>query len=372
MEINYRLLDLSADAEIQQWLELFQICFHDSMDRDYWHWLHEKNPLYRKTKPLVFIAERDNRIVGSISVIPSQIQVKTHQDHCFLNLGYLYGAMVHPEFQRQGISSTLLKNAITLTKDEGYDLLTVCTTNIYAYQSLVHAGFTYVTSFKKSKGYLSFDGLLKNYIPVIPQNICKKIGFPISRIFARLFPKISHNLQVHYGDLTEYQGEINKIHTLDHSHKGVYHRRTLPFIQWRFSAPDIQSKCVSLWDGEMMLAYLILDYPFTKKNVLIEDMFALKDDEYLISIIMSEAVAILKNANMDSMWTYLIEKEGHHLKIFSVRNGFIWHSSGLKTIPMARYLYFPLTEDLHTETFSYEKQWNLMVADFWFFEKDDY
>jgi GNAT superfamily N-acetyltransferase len=372
MGINYRLLDSGSDTEIQQWLDLYRICFHETMDRDYWYWLHEKNPIYRKTKPLVFIAEVNSRIIGSVSVIPSQNLVKTHQNQYFLDSCYIYGIMVHPEFRRQGISSTILKNIINFTKDEGYDLLTVCSTNLYSYQSLVHAGFTCLTSFKKSKGYLSMNGLMKNYLPILPQQISKTLGFPLSGIFTLLFPKISHNLQVRYGDIPEFIGEIDKIHRADYTHSGVHGGRTPPYIQWRFSAPGICSKCLSLWEGGKMIAYIIFDYPDPGKNVLIEDLFALKDDEYLISILVSEAVAILKKANADSVWTYLMEREGIHSKIFSQRHGFISHSSGLKTLPMARFLYLPLKENLNHEIFSDEKQWNLMAADSWFFEKSDY
>ena len=39
---------------------------------------------------------------------------------------------------------------------------------------------------------------------------------------------------------------------------------------------------------------------------------------------------------------------------------------------MARFLYFRLQENLHNEIFSDKKEWNLRVADFWFFEKGDY
>ena len=216
------------------------------------------------------------------------------------------------------------------------------------------------------------NGLIKNYLPILPQQISKTLGFPLSGIFTLLFPKISHNLQVRYGDITEFIGEIDKIHRADYSHSGVHGGRTTPYIRWRFSAPGICSKCLSLWEGGEMVAYLILDYPDPGKNVLIEDLFALKDDEHLISILVSEAVAILKKANVDSVWTYLIESEGMHSKIFSQRHGFISHSSGLKTLPMARFLYLPLKENLYNEIFSDEKQWNLMAADSWFFEKSDY
>lgn len=371
MEIQYRLLDPGSDIEIRQWLDLYQICFQDTMSRDYWHWLFETNPFYLQTKPLIFIAEMNGKIIGSRSVIPYQFQVNMHQDHYFLNLGYLYGAMVHPEQRNRGIASTLLKNIINLTKAEGYDLLTSFTVNLYAYKSLLRAGFTCINSTKKSTGYLSFNGLLKNCLPVIPQSISRTVGFPISKIFTQLFPKLSHTYQVRYGDLSDYFEEITKICALNHSDSGIYGARTPPNLLWRFSAPGILSKCLSLWEEKTMVAYLILDYPDDGKNVLIEDMFARGDNEYLKSILVSEAVAMLKKHNIDSIWTYLIDGKKNHSQIFSVRQGFI-SCSFIKTFPIARFLYFPLKENQNNMIFSDKEQWKLWCADFWYFEPCDY
>jgi GNAT superfamily N-acetyltransferase len=371
MEMNYRLLNAESDTEIQQWLDLFRVCFYDTMDRDYWQWLIEKNPLYLKTKPLVLIAETGDRIIGSACVIPSQILVHAHKGHTLLNSGYIYGEMVHPDWRNQGIISMILKKTITLTKDEGYDLLTVFSTNIYSYKSLVEAGFMPVTRFKKYRGYLTIDGAFKNYFPFIPERIRKPMGFPLTGIFTRLFPRISHSYQVKYGDLGEYADEINKIQASNGFGSGIFGIRTPPYTRWRFSAPGIQSKCLSLWDGDMMLAYLILDYPDSGKNVLIEDLFAREDDGYLISLLMSEAAAILKTAKADSVWTCLTEENKLPFQIFSRRYGFISQSS-LQTMPMSQFLCLPLKENLDPGILSDQKQWNLRSADFRFFEKCDY
>ena len=378
MEINYRLLDAGSDTEIQQWLDLYRLSFHDTMSREYWHWIFENNPFYLKTRPLIFIAEKNRRIIGSRSVIPSRIQVNMCQNHSILNLGYLYGAMVHPDMRNQGIASSLLKNAINLTKDEGYDLLTSFATNLYAYKSLIKAGFTCLNSSKKSKGYLSVHGLVKNYLPFIPQSFDNTIGFPLSKIFTGIFtqkfPKISHNFRIQCGEVIEYTGEINRIHALNYSHSGVHGIRTPLFIKWRFSAPGIHTKCLTLWDGDVMLAYLILDYPDSGKNFLIEDLFVREGNEYLISILVSEAVTLLKKVNGDSVWTYLIDGKRFHSPIFSKKNGFISYTSR-ETSPMSsmeRFLFFLLNENQYPWIFSDKKQWNIWCADFCFFEISDY
>lgn len=371
MEINYRLLDAGSDTDMAQWLDLYSVCFHEKMLHDYWDWLYNKNPFYKKTRPLIFVAETNQGIIGAQSAIPSRIQVNYNQESYLLNSCDLNAAMVHPEFQKQGISSALLKNVINLAKEEGYDLLTVCSTNLNAYQSLVHAGFTCVTGFKKSRGFLSLGGLIHQNLPFIPQRITRTIGFPLFRIIAHISPAIPHAFHVEYGDLRDFFGDISRIHAENLSDAGIFGDRTLPFLQWRFFPPGIRSKCLSLWDKERMCAYLILDYPDAGKNVLIEDLFVREDDEYLIPILVSEAVAILKKDNVDSIWTYLIDNNESHSEIFSLRNGFISHSSGLTT-PVARFLFLPLTENPAHEVFSDAKQWNFQCADFWYFETDDY
>jgi hypothetical protein len=119
----------------------------------------------------------------------------------------------------------------------------------------------------------------------------------------------------------------------------------------------------------MMLAYLILDFPHKGKNALIEDLFARDDDEYLTLILVSEAIAILKKDNIDSLWISLVEKTGNLLHFFSFRYGFISRPSGSKSFPKAQFLYYPLKQNLDNTYFSDNKQWNIHSADTSFLEK---
>lgn len=368
MDIKYRSLDAGSDAEIFQWLELYQVCFQHKVSRKFWDWIHGENPFYIKVKPLVLIAEIDNRIVGSVSLIPSPLQVMPDQNHCPLNSCLVCKAMVHPEYQGRGIFSSLLKNAIKQARDEGYDLLITFSNNPYSYQSLVRAGFTYVTDIIQSKYYLSADGPFKKYLAVLPRFMRKTIGFPLLWMYTQLIPGIQHNFRIDYRDATECSGEINRIYALHHSDSGVYGVKTPPFIQWRFSYPQFHFKCLSLREGEQMLAYLIIEYKDEGKTALVVDIFARDNDESLFLTLVSELVTILKNEHFDSIQTYLIERNRSVSKIFSLRHGFIGRSSGTDKKTKLRFLYYPLKEHLCTTNFSDKNQWNIQSVDtcmFW-------
>ena len=143
MEITYRMID--ANSEILQWLS-YRVCYQHEVSHELWHWIHIQNPFYKKTRPLIFIAEIDNRIVGFLSLIPSPIQI--HNPDTLLNSCLLCKAMVHPEFRNHGIFRKLLQYAIETAKSEGYDILLTISNNPYSYQSFIKAGFRDIAPMK--------------------------------------------------------------------------------------------------------------------------------------------------------------------------------------------------------------------------------
>jgi GNAT superfamily N-acetyltransferase len=367
MEIIYRFLNAGSDAEIQQWLELYRICYQHSVSREYWHWIHMGNPFYKKTKPLILIAEINSRIVGSVSIIPSPLQVTPDQNHCTLDSCLICKAMVHPEYQQRGIFSSLLNNAIQQAKDENYDLLITFSNNPYSYQSFVDAGFTYVTEIIQSKYYLSADGPLKKKIGWIASIFGKTIGFPLS-IRTQFIPAIHPTLRTDYRDATECCWEIDRISASPRASSGVYGVRTLPFIRWRFSYPGFNFKCLSLWEGDQMLAYLIIEYQERGKNAIIVDIFIRNNDEFLILTLVSELVTILEEGHFNSLQTYFIARNESVLDYFSLWHGFINRSLVSDKQTQLRFLCYPLKENLGNVNFSEKNQWTIQSADtcmFW-------
>jgi predicted N-acetyltransferase YhbS len=368
MEINYRFLDAGSDTEISRWLNLYTICFHHQVSRKFWDWAHRENPFYLHEKPLVFIAETGNRIIGAVSLIPSPLHVTPYADPCPLNSCLVCKAMVHPEYQGKGIFSSLLKNAITHTREEGYDLLITFSNNPYSFQGFTRAGFLPVTEITQSKYYLSAEGPFKNYLAGLPGFMRRITGLPFLWLFSRLIPAVPHTYLVEFRDATECREDIERIYALHHADSGIYGMRTAPFIQWRFSYPQFHFKCLTLREGEEILAYLVIEYRHEGKTALIVDIFVRDNNESLIPILVRELIGILKNDQFDSIWTYFIERNGGIFNFFSLRHGFFSRESSTDTKTKPRFLYFPLKEQLRVERFSDKNQWNIQSADtcmFW-------
>lgn len=369
MEIKYRFFNVNSDSEVIQWLDLYQICFQTTVSREFWHWIHEENPFYIDTKPLIFIAEIDNKIVGSVSLIPSPLEVVENQERCLLNSCLVCKAMVHPEYRGRGIFSTLLKNAKHFTRKEGYDLLITFSNNSYSYQSFLHAGFFYVSEIVQSKYYISADGQLRNFTAVLPAQIGRKIIDSLLSLSSLLIPNIPHSFEIQYGNVADSIEEIDGIYSSNRTISGIYGSRTPRFIRWRLSYEGIHFKCLTLRDDKKkMLAYIIIEFPDNKKSALIIDLYSQKGDESLILILVREAIVILKKDNITSIWTYLLDRNGAYSRVFSIRHGFVSRSSvaGKKLKP--RLLYYVLKDQLCRVDFSDKNQWNIQSIDtcmFW-------
>jgi hypothetical protein len=368
MGINYRYLNGESEAEILQWLDLYRICYQHSVSREFWHWIHIDNPFYKKSKPLIFIAESEGCIVGSVSLFPSQLTVSDHNTDYTLESCLLCKAMVHPELRGQGIFSTLLKNAQKLMRDEGYDLILTFTNNPYTYRSFIHADFVYISEMVQPKIYISTYGPFNKFISYLPKGLKEIIGYPITCIYQRLLPNTAHKYQIQYKNVFECFEEIDKIHATYHHNYGIYGTRTSKFFRWRFSLKGVNFKCLSLWEGKKMLAYIIFEYPNSGKNALISDLFVHKGSEILIQILVSEAVVILKKDNLDSILTYNLERTWNLSKIFSFRHGFINRSLIVNRTPKSHFLFYLLNKKHPFPFFADKNNWNIQSADtclFW-------
>ena len=323
MEINYRFFRADSDPEILQWLDLYQVCFQRTVHHEFWHWIHMENPFYTKTRPLIFIAETENRIVGSVSLIPSPLQVMANKEQGLLDACLLCKAMVHPEYRGRGIFSSLLRHAIEHAKGDGYDLIMTFSNNAYSYQGFIHEGFQYVTDIIQSKYYISAEGLSRKYIAALPGQVRRHINNSLSRIYSLSNYAADDTFRIQYDDIPVVMEEINRIHFSGHSGEGIFGGRTPDFIRWRLSCGGISFRCLSLWDNKEMLAYLIIGFPDGGKSALIADLFAQDNDESLILILVGEATAILEKDHFESVWTYLLDRNWKLGRIFSLRHGFI-------------------------------------------------
>jgi len=368
MDINYRFFRADSDAEIQQWLDLYQLCFRRTVSHEFWHWIHMENPFYTKTRPLIFIAETENRIIGSVSLIPSPLQVTLKREHNVLNACLLCKAMVHPEYRGRGIFSSLLRDAIEHSHGDGYDLIMTFSNNAYSYQGFIQEGFQYVTDIIQSKYYISAEGLSRKYIAALAGQMRRHINSSLSQIYSLSNYTAHDTFRIQYDDIPVVLDEITRIHFSGHSGEGIFGGRTPDFIRWRLSCGGICFRCLSLWDNKEMLAYLIIGFPDGGKSALIADLFAQDNDESLILILVGKATAILEKDHFDSVWTYLLDRNWKLGRIFSLRHGFIRRTSRTESNAKLRFLCYLLKDPLFDVDVSDKNLWNIQSVDtclFW-------
>jgi hypothetical protein len=276
--------------------------------------------------------------------------------------------MVHPEYQSKGIFSSLLEKGIRLAREEGYDLLTTFSNNPYSFQGFVQQGFQSVTEVIQSKYYVSPHRLSKKYTACLPSLMRKQINHFLSLMYSLLLLEIRHPFRIGYDEISEVIGDINRIHTPDNTGPGIFGTRTPDFIRWRLSSEGIHFKCLSLWDKDKMLAYLIIGLQDRKKSALIADLFSRENDISQVLILVREAVTILKKDNFNSLWIYLPDRNWNVSTIFSLRYGFIHRPSGADINAKLRFLCYPLTGPVCGVDFSDKNQWIIHSMDscmFW-------
>jgi predicted N-acetyltransferase YhbS len=365
MDITYRFLDPRSESDICQWLNLHSVCFQDEITRDLWDHIHMADPFYNKTKPLILVAEADKKIVGSVSLIPSPIQ--EHRNN-ILNLYHsllVCKAMVHPDYQKKGIFGNLLKKSIESAESEGYDLLITVSDNPYSYKSFIRTGFNDITAMRWATVYLSIDTQISHYIDTL------KLPWPVKKIplsscslfYSQLTTPGDHSLQIKTGDISEFIEQISNFNISNQSEREMYGIRTNHFIHWRFFRENACFKCITLWNGEKMLGYLVIQCKEGGGNAFIVDISLSNENLPLISILVKETQKYLKKNNFQRLSIYMMEKNSNLLKFFSYWNGFIKQSSKTGKLKESRFLSRTINKNFTKTSFSDKNNWNLKSVD---------
>jgi predicted N-acetyltransferase YhbS len=365
MDITYRFLDPGSESDISQWLDLHSVCFQYKITRYLWDHIYMANPFYKKTKPLILIAEVDTKMVGSLSLLPSPIQEHRRNSTISYPSLLMCKGMVHPDYQKRGVFNHLSKNILDIAESEGYDSVLGFSNSPFSYQSLTRTGFQDLAAMRWSKTYLSIDTTVSKYVDTIrlPQ-IVKKIIVPLfSRFYSLLTPHVKHSYQLQYGNIYEFIEQITEFTNSTNPNGGIFGIRTNNFIRWRFFRDDACFKCLTLMDDGRMLGYLILQYKEGDKDAFIIDMWLSNNDKFLISILMSEIRQYLKKNNFQKLWVYIVENDSNLSTFFSLRNGFFIRSPKAGKSNKSRFLRYTLNKNLANPSLLDKKNWNIQSSD---------
>ena len=87
-----------------------------SMSKEYYEWKLRNNP-YKEG--MVFLERRQDVVVGSLTITPKRISIGGK----VLTVAELGDAFTHPEYQKQGIFSRLLKACTAFTISQGIEVI---------------------------------------------------------------------------------------------------------------------------------------------------------------------------------------------------------------------------------------------------------
>ncbi|QZY55545.1 GNAT family N-acetyltransferase [Crassaminicella profunda] len=150
-EDKYQILDLlNRTFEKQQ---------HLNIDRDieWWEWKYEKNIF---GKPIIYVAEQDNKIIGVRPFWPWKLSIRGEEFNCFQPLD----SAVDKEFRGKGLFSKLTKTAIK--ENKGNIDLIFNFPNEQSIGSYLRLGWTFIGNLqwyvKANKIFKCYE-LIKNY-----------------------------------------------------------------------------------------------------------------------------------------------------------------------------------------------------------------
>jgi len=365
MEITYRFLDTESDSDISQWRDLFSLCFQQEITNNFWNYIFMENPFYKKTKPLIFIAHTEEKIVGSFSAIPSPL-VEYHKDTNILyNSLLLCKGMVHPDYRKKGIFGNLLKNALKTAESEEYDLVLTISNNPYSYQSFIKTGYYDIAAMRMSRLFLSRDTVFSAYLNRLhlPLTVKKILTASFSFLCTRLVPRNNHHYEIKQGDASEFIEEIEKFNVSNQRDSGIYGNRSYRFIQWKFVREDACFKCFTISEKEELLGYAIVHLKEMGKYAFIVDICVSVHKKNVIEDLIGEVNIYLKEKNFQTVWTYMVENDTILSNFFTLRNGFFIRSSNAGKLKKSRLLVYPLKKTRASPSYMDKNLWNFQPVD---------
>jgi GNAT superfamily N-acetyltransferase len=156
--------------------QLRSVVYGGPFEEDEWVWRYESSPL-RPAR--IYLAESEGMIVG-LRIFPFR-EVKVGNDVWMSVMAV--GGMVHPDFQRRGIWSSLMREGLSRLRSEGIHLaLSFPGTLRHSYAGFCKMGWSDLGSIPFLAKPLRLDGFLSKYVR---SEWVKSSANRISRSFAR-------------------------------------------------------------------------------------------------------------------------------------------------------------------------------------------
>jgi ribosomal protein S18 acetylase RimI-like enzyme len=281
MGIEYRSLDLHSAIEIQQHRDLYKISFGKPISDSEWKWKYIQNPSGKEKLSPIYVAISENAIVGSLTLLPMQLDLHTVKGKKNVHAGLVTSAIVHPNFRKKGIFSRLLSLVLENAAREGLEFLYVYAVNEYSAHTFSKYGFKEVRGFNSYGLYLNPRQTMGSFLNTNPFSVPLKFTLnfiPTKPFHIRSYWKDNYNFQFSCGKADDLFSDIEHLHRNSPANNSISGVRNLQSLRWFFGYPGKKYFYFSMRAGEELMAYCIIrqqDYAANslQKIAIIEDSF---------------------------------------------------------------------------------------------------
>ena len=317
-----------------------------------WKWMFVDNSVGAS---IIWLAERDTKIVGQYPVIMENLQVEDK----IVKGAQLIDTITHPEYRRQGIFSTLGEKVLTEIEN-GETHLVYCFPTQQVYPLHMKFGWLDVSAFQVMIKLPNLKNILHKYFVRnrLLLDIFTVVGNLIIKVFFRSKKVPDENMSKvreisHFDDrFDEFWDRISK----DYNIIGI---RDKKYLNWRYvDVPNSDYVIYVAEEEDEICGYTILGCKDVDGLIFgyIYDIIAPTNREDIIQCLIAKAVEYFMDKKIDAIFAKMVANEVYR-KSF-LRNGFIprFRYKG-------RFVAYNASTELSDEFLRDPKNWFIQLGD---------
>ena len=334
--------------------DLRKAVYGEPFKNDEWNWKYEQ-PITKQSK--IFVADHDGQIVGLRPLVFFPVQVKGKVKEQGLHID----VMTHPEFQRRGIFSKLVKEAFNYAKKEGVDFIFTFP-NHNSFPSYSKLGWTHICSVP----LLVFPQKEKNIVKTAVKNGffrsflygCSTLVFRLVRLMGR---SCKIDPQILIKKVTHFDSRYDDLWASCVIKYNICVVRDSKFLNWRYvNKPGENYIILEAIKDNKLAGYIILKSNKGEFNLnlgLIIDIQAI-DDYRVTDSLIAAAKEYLQNQNVDAIGCLMLK---HTIYYQALRKaGFFQVPNFIKP---KEFYFVGHTESLQSEYIYNHRNWYLTFGD---------
>lgn len=282
----------------------------------WWTWEFRNAPA---GPAIILVAEQEDNIIGQLALIPLRMKIENQIVRAAIELD----DMTHPDYRRQGIFFSLIREASIVAKEEDIRMIYASPTEM-AYSVHLKCERFGVQGFKFLFKPLTLRNILRNYIS---NRFQLKLAIILGSLIINLFFRTKKSVNVN--ELT-----INRISSFDDSIDGFWRRvssgyeiivmRNKEYLNWRYVKISNKNYVIYLAkEKDEVCGYIVLraEKPGDLIMGYIVDIIAPPNRMDVIDQLISAAIEYFEDEKADLIITKMIANK-LYLKAFK-RKGFI-------------------------------------------------